>query len=178
MSDPFDTLFHAADPRNCAPGELLFHTGDPVTRVYRVRSGRVALRRNTPDGTELTLQIAGPGEVAAEASAYSEAYHCDAVALEPSVVECLPRDTLRAALRESPELAEAWARRLTRAVQAARMRAEIRSLRTVAERLDVWLATRGALPDKGRWQELATELGVTREALYRELARRRGGPAG
>jgi len=28
-------------------------------------------------------------------------------------------------------------------------------------------------PEKGRWQEVASELGVTREALYRELARRR-----
>jgi DNA-binding phage protein len=29
------------------------------------------------------------------------------------------------------------------------------------------------LPDKGRWQDVASELGVSREALYRELARRR-----
>jgi hypothetical protein len=43
----------------------------------------------------------------------------------------------------------------------------------VAERLDAWLGAEGGLPDRGRWQELAEELGVTREALYRELARRR-----
>ena len=64
-------------------------------------------------------------------------------------------------------------RRLAHAVQEARMKSEIRTLRTVAERLDAWLSAKdGGLPPKGQWQELASELGVSREALYRELARR------
>jgi len=62
---------------------------------------------------------------------------------------------------------------LARSVQAARLRAEIRSLPKVADRLAAWLGEGNALPDKGHWQEVAAELGVTREALYRELARRR-----
>lgn len=70
-------------------------------------------------------------------------------------------------------LAEAWAAHLARSVQAARLRAEIRTLRKVSERVDAWLGEGRALPDKGHWQDLAAELGVTREALYRELARRR-----
>ena len=67
---------------------------------------------------------------------------------------------------------------LARSVQAARVRAEIRSLPRVAERLDAWLAEGNALPGKGQRQELAAELGVTREALYRELSRRRTGREG
>jgi CRP-like cAMP-binding protein len=48
----------------------------------------------------------------------------------------------------------------------------------VAERFDAWLDEGHSLPEKGRWKDVAAELGVTREALYRELARRRsGGPA-
>lgn len=62
---------------------------------------------------------------------------------------------------------------LARTVQAARVRAEIRSLPKVAERLDAWLDEGHVLPTKGRWQDLAAELGVSREALYRELAQRR-----
>lgn len=49
----------------------------------------------------------------------------------------------------------------------------IRTLRIVAERLDAWFGEGHALPSKGEWQTLAFELGVSREALYRELARRR-----
>jgi hypothetical protein len=62
---------------------------------------------------------------------------------------------------------------LARAVQATWVRSEIRSLPKVAERLDAWLNEGCVLPDKSCWQDVAAELGVTREALYRELARRR-----
>ena len=73
----------------------------------------------------------------------------------------------------TPKLAEAWAMNLANSMQAARFRAEIRTLRTVAERLDAWLGAGLEIPEKGQWQVLAAELGVTREALYRELARSR-----
>jgi CRP-like cAMP-binding protein len=76
-------------------------------------------------------------------------------------------------LKSAPDLADTWAKNLAQAVQAARLRAEIRSLPRVADRLGAWLAEGNRLPDKGRWQEVAAELGVTREALYRELSRRR-----
>jgi hypothetical protein len=42
----------------------------------------------------------------------------------------------------------------------------------VAARLDAWLTLK-RLPPKGEWGALADDIGVTREALYRELARRR-----
>ena len=51
--------------------------------------------------------------------------------------------------------------------------AEIRSLRSVSDRLDAWIAEYGPMPNKGLWQGVANELSVSREALYRELARRR-----
>jgi hypothetical protein len=51
------------------------------------------------------------------------------------------------------------------------------SLKTVAERLDAWLALHDdGLPPKGQRLRVASEIGVTPEALYRELARRREQP--
>ncbi len=66
------------------------------------------------------------------------------------------------------------ARHLAREAQAARLRSELLSLRRLADRLDGWLALNdGMLPPKGRWSTIAADLGVTPEALYRELSRRR-----
>jgi CRP-like cAMP-binding protein len=157
-----------------AAGEPLFHVGDKVVRVALVREGMVHLLRYTSMGSRVILQAAGPGEVVSEASAYTAAYHCGAQAVGPTRLSFLPVAVFRAALIEDPRLAEAWAVHLAEAVQSARARAEIRTLRTVTERVDAWLGEYGALPEKGHQQDLAAELGVTREALYRELARRRG----
>ncbi|RFP86146.1 Crp/Fnr family transcriptional regulator [Rhodobacteraceae bacterium 63075] len=173
MSVLFEPLFADAATRDFAAGDLLFRAGDPVASMILLRSGRADLVRHTDHGLKMILQRAGPGQILAEASAWSDAYHCDAVADEPCVAALLPRQTFRNRLRSDPDLAELWTGTLARGIQAARLRAEIRSLPRVADRLDAWLAEGHSLPEKGRWQEVAAELGVTREALYRELARRR-----
>lgn len=173
MSSLLDDLFFGSVSRNLIAGESLFLTGDEVAFMHRVRAGRIALNRTTPQGTVLLLQTARPGDVLAEASAYSARYHCDATALESCTVEAVSKADFARTLASDRDLAAAWEHRLAHAVQEARMKSEIRTLRTVSERLDAWLsANDGALPPKGRWHELASELGVSREALYRELARR------
>jgi CRP-like cAMP-binding protein len=168
-------LFQDARDTGLAAGETLFVSGQEVTGIYMVRSGRVHLQRHTTHGAHMVLQNAGPGAVVAEASAYSSLYHCDAVAAEKSAVAGLPKERFLSALAEDPALAANWSALLARSVQAARLRAEIRSLPRVADRLDAWLGEGNALPEKGSWQNVAAELGVTREALYRELSRRRTG---
>lgn len=175
MHQPVSALFERSRLVELSPGEPLFLTGHTVGHLFLVKAGRVHLRRHTSHGVMLVLQNGGPGAVLAEASAYSPCYHCDAVATEATTVAALPKVEFLAALRKSPALAEAWSSLLARSVQAARVRAEIRSLPKVAERLDAWLGEGYELPGKGRWQEVAAELGVTREALYRELSRRRAG---
>lgn len=172
MSVSMELLFGDAPTRALRDGDVVFRVGAPVESVLFVRSGAVALVRHTQAGSRLVLHRARPGTIVAEASAWSETYHCDGVALGDTALAALPRAAFRAALAREPALLEAWAADLARAVQAARLRAEIRSLRTVPERLDAWLDAFGALPERGRRQEVAEEIGVTREALYRELARR------
>jgi CRP-like cAMP-binding protein len=154
-------------------GQVLFRTGQRVAQMYLVVQGRVELQRQTPKGDILTLQNAGPGNILAEASAYSTHYHCNAQTVEPTQLAVLTKSAFLAALDKEPRLARAWSCLLANSVQAARMRAEIRSLPTVASRLEAWLEQGNTLPQKGRWQALAAELSVSREALYRELARRR-----
>ncbi|MEE9319694.1 MAG: Crp/Fnr family transcriptional regulator [Granulosicoccus sp.] len=157
--------------RNVAANESLFYSGDPVKSVFLVQQGCVVLRRQTVMGAELILHVAEMGAVIAEASVYSSTYHCDAIAREASRLHVFSKANFRAQLADNPALADCWAMKLASSVQAARFRAEIRSLRTVAERLDAWVGAGREIPAKGLRQELAAELGVSREALYRELSR-------
>lgn len=155
-------------------GATLFVGGDPVGNLHRVRSGVVHLVRRDPLGRELILQRASVGDIFAEASVFAAHYHCDAVALRRSVLETIPVLQLRACLRADPILSETFAAHLAQQVQRTRTMAEIVTLRTVAERLDAWLVfAETDLPPRGEWRHLAERLGVTPEALYRELARRR-----
>jgi CRP-like cAMP-binding protein len=173
MSLCISSLFLHAPERQVKTGDVVFRTGDSVKNVFFVRRGSAALVRRLPSGDQAYLQHAKDNEMLAEASAYADAYHCDCVALGHSTLAVLPRSQFRADLRSNVDLAEVWAAHLSRTVQRTRMRAEIRSLKTVADRLDAWLAEYGPLPEKGEWQSVAYELSVSREALYRELARRR-----
>jgi CRP-like cAMP-binding protein len=96
------------------------------------------------------------------------------MAAEESAVRAVPVAKARAALEADPTLAFALMRHLAGEVHRTRARAEILSLKSVALRIDGWMALNGGvLPPKGRWHQVASEIGVTPEALYRELARRR-----
>ncbi len=178
MSNRFVERFLAATRhrQTLDRGSVLFHREDPVRFVFVVVDGLVALTRPQADGTGITLQRAGPNSVLAEASVYSRAYHCDGVAEAPSQVAAMPLRRFLEQLSKDRAFADAWAESLAGEVQRARYRAEILTRRTVAERLDGWLAWPGnALPDRGDWKDLAAQLGVSPEALYRELAKRRPG---
>lgn len=170
---PVGSFFDSVQSQRFDSGDIVFRTGTAVTQVYLVRTGLTGLVRPLASGEQAILQRASSGDVVAEASVYAQTYHCDCVALEPTVLARASRKSFREALRSDLELSEAWASHLARSVQMARMRAEIRSLKTVADRLDAWITEYGDIPPKGQWQNLADELSVSREALYRELARRR-----
>lgn len=172
MSDPIHALFSQACVLELEADQVLFRAGDIPDRMFLVETGRIALQRHTQHGTTLVLQRAHAGQMLAEASAYSDGYHCDAVATAPSRLACLPKRSFLTLMAQDSSLASVWAAHLAREVQAARTRAEIRTLPRVADRLAAWLADGNTMPPKGAWQQVAMELGVTREALYRELSRR------
>ena len=155
-------------------GALLFRQGDEVSVLHLVLDGEAHLIRHQADGGRLILQRAVPKTVLAEASVFSERYHCDSVAFVPTRTHAVARAAVRALLTEDSVFAESWAHHLSHELQATRLRAEVLRLRTVRERLDAWMAWNGdGLPQRGTWNTIASEIGTSPEALYRELARRR-----
>jgi len=86
-------------------GRYLFHLGDPVRAIYLVKVGWVHLVRHQNDGAVLILQKSGPGSVVAEASVYSETYHCDAMASRPAQLRSFAKRDILLRLHSDPAFA-------------------------------------------------------------------------
>jgi len=158
-----------------AAGETLFGQGHRVGAIYRVVSGRVRLVRRTFDDHLVVLHTARAGELFAEASLFSETYHCDAVAALPSRVRAYPKPTLIAAMRADPMLCEALMARLAHQVQDLRARLELHDIRSARQRVLQYLRLHAGADGRrvvieGKLQDIAAEIGLTRETLYRTLA--------
>ncbi len=155
-------------------GQFLFHQGDSVAVIHEILDGLVSLVRHQDDGASFVTQTAAPGTILAIPSLFSDVYHCDAVADLPTRTRSVPKHAVRARLLENPQFAAAWNDRFIGSFHSALLRSEILSLRTVAARLDAWIASHGGKPPaKGEWRMVAAEIGTSPEALYRELAKRR-----
>ncbi|MDB5691342.1 MAG: cyclic nucleotide-binding protein [Alphaproteobacteria bacterium] len=161
-----------ADAFTIGSGQPLFRRGDPVRHLFTVESGLVHLVRYQEDGTATVMQRAQRGDVVAEASMFGTRYHCDAAAVSDASLRRLSMAHVRAAMDADPGFARACAEHLAHEVHRMRVRSEIMGMKRVAGRLDAWLSMR-PLPPRGEWGALAADIGVTREALYRELSRRR-----
>ncbi len=162
--------------RRLQAGETLFHSGDRTRGLYEVLMGKVRLVRVDRSGREAVLQAASTGDTLAEASLFSSIYHCDAVATTDAAVRLYPKAVLFAEIARDPKLARAFAAMLAQQVMALRTRLERHNIHSARDRvrhfLTVNMSADGrtvALP--GTLKELAVDLGLTHEALYRTLAR-------
>jgi CRP/FNR family transcriptional regulator, dissimilatory nitrate respiration regulator len=169
------SLEEASVPRTLAAGEFLFKQGDSASAIYKIESGRLRLIRRTLDDHLIVLHTARAGELFAEAALFSEVYHCDAVSAAPSRIRVFPKAALIAALRSDPALSEAFMARLARQVQDLRARIELRNIRSARKRVLQYLQLRAGADGRtiaieGQLQDIAAEVGLTREALYRALA--------
>lgn len=163
-------------PTRClGAGETLFRQGDRADRIFYIIEGRLRLERHTPDGRHLVLHTAQAGEFFAEASLFSERYHCDAVAQKPTIVRVYPKSEVLASIMSDPGSAEGLLAYMARQLQATRQRAELRAVRSARERILLYFETVSGpgrqIVVQGTFQDMAAELGMTREVFYRTLAR-------
>jgi CRP-like cAMP-binding protein len=161
--------------RTLKPGEFLFRMDSRTVGLFEVVSGRVKLVRPEPSGRETILYTAGAGEIVAEASLFSAAYHCDAVATTQSVVRLYPKAVLLAVFDANPQVARAFMGKLAHEIMNLRTRLEQRNIHAARDRLRHYLRLHAG-PDgntvtlRGTLKDLAGELGLAHEALYRTLA--------
>lgn len=161
--------------RSLARNEVLFRQGDKVTAIYFVEAGRLRLERRTVDGRLLTLATTSAGEFFVEAALFADTFHCDAVAAEPSQVCVYPKAVVLDALRADSASAMSFLSLMAHRIMELRQRLELMKVRSAKDRVMLYLdlntsPDRRTVKLRGQIQDIASELGLTREALYRTLA--------
>jgi CRP-like cAMP-binding protein/phosphoribosyl 1,2-cyclic phosphodiesterase len=118
------TLFlDSARPVRLLPGEVLVHEDQPASGVYLIRTGRVSISITGPDGRQIHLGTAGPGEAIGELTALGGGHHsATVVALSPVVADHVPQDAFLAILVASPEAMLRLLRLLTARLRASDVR--------------------------------------------------------
>jgi CRP-like cAMP-binding protein len=140
-----------------------------------LKRGGCGWNRRTFDGRLLFLGTTPTGEFFVEAALFADTFHCDAVATEPSRVRVYPKAMVLNALRTDPASAMSFLADVAHQVIELRQRLELMKVRSAKERLMLYLDA-NAGPDgrtvklRGQLQDIASDLGLTREALYRTLA--------
>src|SRR5712691_6479537 len=165
----------AARQRTLQAGESLFRQGDQTYGIFAIENGRVQMIRYDSQGRALVLFTAVKGELFAEAALFSETYHCDAVAVTKATVRIYPRSTLLSLFGRDQAVGQKFMALLARKVMLLRTRCEVLNIRSASERVLRYLAI-AAGPDgrtvelSGTLKEMASELGLAHEVLYRTLA--------
>lgn len=94
--------------RQVEKGEIIFWQADPAEAAFVVRSGRISIVLNSPDGRELVLEDMHPGELFGELGLLTRQPHsAGAVARSACNLLIIPREAFLAAMDEEPALARA-----------------------------------------------------------------------
>lgn len=161
--------------RNLAAGQVLFHQRDQAQAIFTVDVGRLRLVRYTSEGEVVVFQVVRAGESFAESDLFSGVYSCDAIAEVPSRVIVYPKQLLLTILPDQPDLASDFMERLARKSQSLKVRLELRSIRSARNRVLQYLLS-VVQPDETTvnfdrsLKDIASELGLSPEVLYRTLA--------
>ena len=165
----------AAREHRLKGGQTLFRRGNRTSGLYEILKGRVRLVRVSPAGTEAVLHVAVAGDTMAEASLFAATYHCDAIATTDAVVRLYPKAAVLAEFDRNPKAARKFAAVLARQVMTLRTRLEQRNIRAARDRVSHYLTVSNDVDGRmvvlpGTLKDVASELGLTHEALYRTLA--------
>ncbi len=171
MADEILNLFRSLKPsrRTLAAGESLFAFGDPANALFHVEQGSIRMMR-----AGVPLHTAEAGTAFAEWALFTETCPCDAVAETDAVVLAFAKTPVLLQLKAHPDIALAFAALLARDLHRMRGRLELVRQKGARERVLGYLVRAGAadraitLPRT--LTEVARDIGITREALYRTLA--------
>ena len=153
-------------------GDYLFHQGQKPEFMFYIVSGEAILSRISSHGEPTTLQRCKGGFLS-EASLLTDAYHCDAISTQSGQAITLPIKSLRSALTDS-DFSLKWVQLLSREIIRLRTQSERLGLKDIPSKIIHLIETEGkngTLTLQSDFKSLASEIGVSHEALYRSIAK-------
>jgi CRP-like cAMP-binding protein len=181
--DDLQRLAAVARAREYDKGAVLFTEGDASDSLYILTEGRVKVSKMTVRGTELILEIFGPGDPVGAVAVYeSRAYPATATALEPTTSLLIPRQAFFSLLETYPTMVRGLLTGLThRLVELTNRLAELSGGRIDARLARFFLKLAddmGRRRDDGIFigltlsrQEIADMIGTTIETSIRIMSR-------
>jgi len=151
-------------------GAYLFHQGKKPQYMFFIVVGEVTLNRTSNHGESTTLQRCKGGFLS-EASLLTDAYHCDAIVTNSGQAITLPIKSLRDALTDS-KFSMKWVQLLSKEIMRLRTQSERLGLKDIRSKLIHLIETegkQGVLTLQSDFKSIASEIGVTHEALYRAI---------
>jgi CRP-like cAMP-binding protein len=103
--DALRRVLGTARSLRCRRNDVIFAEGDDATELFIVRSGRIAIGKQSPDGRESLVALMEEGDLFGEMPLFDdEPRSAQARALEPSELLSVPYPPIKAVLEERPEL--------------------------------------------------------------------------
>lgn len=161
-----------ASRRTYARRELVALEGEPAQAAYFVMNGQVRVFKLSPEGREQVLDRLGPGQSFNLVPIFDGGPNpASAEAVNAVTICIIPREALRAAVRQHPAVAEALLADLASRLRRLSVLVEDLSFRTVRARLARFLLRQAGQHGRRLTQaEMAAELGTVRDVIGRILA--------
>ena len=154
-------------------GKHLFNQGEAIERMYFIAGGRVKLLRHTHEGGTVILQAGTTGEMIAEASLFSETYHCSAIIEQSAKIYTLRRDFVLSRILDNPANSHQVLKLFSHQIRDLRGLIEVRNIRSAQARTLTYLRSvaeaNGQIVLHTPLRDIANQLGLAHETLYREL---------
>jgi CRP/FNR family transcriptional regulator, cyclic AMP receptor protein len=104
-TEPLRRILTEAHSITCRRNDVIFSEGDEAGELFVVRSGRIAIGRQSPDGRESLIALMEAGDLFGDMPLFDgEPRSAQARALEASKLLCVPYAPVKTVLEERPQL--------------------------------------------------------------------------
>jgi len=175
MNDAFKKILSDLKPANLSlkKSDILFLQNDEILNMYFIKAGRLKLKRETIEGFSVVQHIAFKGEIIAEASLYSQHYHCSAIADTNTEISYLRKIDLLNYLEENPTVMSQLLILYAHQIKNLRTLNEIKNIRSAKERTLAFLRNEMDAESEVKLsislKDIAYRIGLSHETFYRTL---------